>query len=196
MKKLQYWLNRVPNSAIYIVGAIPVLWLFWQALSNNLGPDPIDVLEDKYGLWALWLLIATLTISPLKRLGLNITKWRRPLGLLTFFYAMAHVLVWVVFDRGLDFNAIIGEIVKRPFITIGMLAFILMIPLAITSNNRAMRRLGPKKWRKLHRLTYVIAILVPLHFILVIKGVPIEGVIYLLAIIGLLLMRVKFQKHI
>ncbi len=191
MNKLQFWLNRIPNGLIYLLGAIPPLWLFYKGLQNQLGPDPIDVLEEKYGLWALWLLLATLSITPVKRIGLNITKWRRPLGLLCFFYAMAHLLVWLVLDQGLVLSRIWTELVKRPFITIGMISFLLMIPLALTSNNRALRRLGPIKWRRLHRLTYFIALLVPIHFILVIKGIPIEGVLYLGFAVFLIAIRFK-----
>ena len=189
MKSINYYLSRIPNWSIYLLGAAPVFWQFWLAINNRLGADPIDRLIDTYGIWALQLLVATLAITPLRALGIQATKLRRPLGVLTFFYALAHLLVWIVFDQGLALERIITEIIKRPFITLGMISFLIMIPLALTSNNRSLRKLGPKTWGKLHRLTYPLAVLVSLHFILVVKGWPLEPFIYAAIIFGLLAYR-------
>ncbi|MES0826857.1 protein-methionine-sulfoxide reductase heme-binding subunit MsrQ [Ruegeria sp. SCP11] len=192
MDRLNLVFRRIPIWAVYALGAFPAPWLFFQGLTGGLGVDPIEALEHRYGELALQLLIAVLAISPLRRfLGLNLLKFRRALGVLTFTYVSLHLLVWLVLDVQVP-SQIWADIVKRPYITVGMAAFVLLLPLAITSNNLSVRKLGPR-WRSLQRLVFPAAILGGLHYVMLAKGFQIEPLIYLSVIVGLLLLRVPFS---
>lgn len=183
-------LRRVPAGSLYILGALPAVWLFYAGLTGGLGVEPIKALEQELGKIALQLLVAGLCITPLRRLaGLNLLKFRRALGVTAFVYVLLHVLVWLVLDVQIPAQ-IWGDILKRPYVTIGMLAFVLMLPLAATSNDWALRRLGAA-WRKLHKLTYVVAVFGAVHFMWLVKGFQIEPVLYLLAILALLVLRIR-----
>ncbi|WP_300032464.1 protein-methionine-sulfoxide reductase heme-binding subunit MsrQ [uncultured Roseobacter sp.] len=180
--------RRVPAWVLYILMVLPVPWLLWLAQTGGLGREPIQALEHELGEIALQLLIAGLAITPLRRhLGINLIKFRRALGLIAFFYVSLHLLVWLVLDVGI-LSQIWTDIVKRPYITIGMLSFLLMIPLAVTSNNLSVRRLGPG-WRRLHRLAYATALLGGLHYVMLTKVWEVEPMLYMAAILGLLLTR-------
>lgn len=180
-------LPQVPKIAVYIVGFIPAFWLFYAGITDQLGADPMRYLEQGLGLWALRFLIATLTVTPLRQLfNVNLLRYRRALGLLTFYYAVLHLLTYLVLDQGLDGAAIVADIVKRPYITIGMATFVVLVPLAVTSNNAAIRRMGGQAWAKLHRLVYLAAIGAALHFVLVVKSWPPEPLVYA-AIVAMLL---------
>lgn len=177
--------------AIYIVGMVPAIWYFWLGLNDALGADPQKTLERTLGLWALRFLIAALAISPLRRIGgPNLIRWRRAIGLLAFYYACLHLSVYMLLDQGLDWSAIWADIVKRPFITVGMLAFTLLVPLAVTSNNTMIRRLGGAAWNRLHRLVYIAAAAAVLHFVMLVKSWTPELALYVALIAGLLLFRV------
>ena len=178
--------KRLPTWPVYMLGVLPFAWLFAQALGNNLGADPAKTLERELGLIALQLLVAGLCITPLRWVGVNLIKFRRALGLLAFFYVAVHLLTWMVLDLGLRWGQIIAELYKRPYIIIGMTAFVLMIPLAITSAQWAIRRLGPLRWRRLHMLTYVVGLLGALHFVMLQKTWAAEALIYLGLILALL----------
>lgn len=178
--------RRIPNSALYLVGALPFLWLVWLIVSGGIGPDPVKFIERHAGLWGLQFLVATLAITPLRRIGLNLVRMRRALGLLSFFYILLHFLTWIVLDMGLEVGQIVEALWKRPYILIGFAAFVAMIPLALTSNNLAIRRLGPKAWSRLHRLTYVIAVGGVVHYLLLVKVVTLQPVIYAAVVLGLL----------
>ena len=183
-------LRRVPKGALYILGALPAVWLFYAGITGGLGVEPIKALEHELGKIALQLLVAGLCITPLRRFaGLNLLKFRRAIGVLAFVYVLLHLLVWLVLDVQIPAQ-IWADILKRPYVTIGMLGFVLLIPLAATSNDWAVRRLGPA-WRKLHKLTYVVAILGAVHFVWLVKGFQIEPVLYLLAIMALLALRIR-----
>ncbi|WP_068119179.1 protein-methionine-sulfoxide reductase heme-binding subunit MsrQ [Tropicimonas marinistellae] len=188
-------LRHVPAWPLYILGAVPVAWLFWQGVTGGLGVDPVKAIEHQLGLWGLWLLIAGLAVTPLGRFtGVRLIKFRRAIGLLAFFYILVHLLVWLILD--VQIPALIWQdIVKRPYITIGMVAFVLMLPLALTSNNWSVRRLGALRWRKLHRLTYVVVPLGAIHYVMLVKGWQMEPIYYLAAILGLLALR-KVPKSI
>ncbi|WP_323784505.1 protein-methionine-sulfoxide reductase heme-binding subunit MsrQ [Thalassovita sp.] len=193
------WLNRtarkLPTWVLYVLGLLPIPYLFWQGWSGALGVDPVKALEHMYGEWALKLLIAGLAITPLRRYaGVNLVKFRRALGLLAFTYVVAHLLIWALLDVQ-TLTRVWADIVKRPYITIGMAAFVLMLPLALTSTNRAIRRLG-QTWRKLHRLTYAVAVLGAVHFIMVVKGFPVEPLVYLAVVAVLLALRVKLRSRV
>jgi sulfoxide reductase heme-binding subunit YedZ len=173
--------------SIYIVGLMPAVWTFYLGLMDQLGADPQNVLERTLGLWALRFLILTLAITPLRRLGgPNWIRYRRTLGLLAFYYALMHLTVYLVLDQGLDFAAIWADIVKRPYITVGMLAFAILVPLAVTSNNASIRRLGGSAWARLHKLVYGAIAAAALHFIMLAKVWAVEPLIYA-AIVAVLL---------
>lgn len=189
MQTLNQILRRIPVWLVYLLGALPAPWLFYQGLTGGLGVDPIEALEHRYGELALQLLIVVLAISPLRRFfGLNLLKFRRALGVLTFAYVSLHLLVWLVLDVQLP-SQIWADILKRPYITVGMAAFILMIPLAVTSNNLSLRKLGPR-WRILQRLVFPAAILGGLHYVMLAKGFQIEPLVYLSLIVSLILLRI------
>ena len=185
--------RRVPTWVVYIVGLLPIPWLLFQAQTGGLGAEPIKALEKELGLLALQLLIAGLAITPARRyLRLNLIRFRRALGLLAFIYVSLHLLVWLVLDVGI-LSQIWADILKRPYITIGMAGFACLVPLAATSNNFSIRKLGAT-WRKLHRLTYLAAILAGVHFIWLVKGFQIEPLLYMAAILALLLLRLPKRR--
>ena len=182
--------RRLPTWPVYVLTFAVIGWYFIRALNGHYLPDPVRVLEHEYGRLSLQLLIATLAVTPLLRFTrLNLLRFRRALGLASFFFALAHLLVWVVLDMQM-WRLIVEEIVKRPYITLGMAAFVLMIPLTATSNNASIRLLKAR-WRALHRLVYPLALLAAVHFVLIRKGFQIEPLIYLGLIGGLLLLRLK-----
>src|SRR5690606_15562357 len=148
--------NRLPVWPIYVAGFIPAVWSFHLGATGGLGADPVKEFEHLLGLWTLRFLILTLLITPIRDItGASLLKYRRALGLLAFYYGAMHFSAYMILDQALNMTMIIKDIVKRPFITIGMAALILMVPLAVTSNNLSIRKLGPK-WNRLHRLIYVI----------------------------------------
>jgi methionine sulfoxide reductase heme-binding subunit len=173
--------------SIYIVGLMPAVSTFYLGLTDQLGADPQNVLERTLGLWALRFLILTLAITPLRRLGgPNWVRYRRTLGLLAFYYAVMHLSVYLLLDKDLDLAAIWADIAKRPYITVGMLAFTILVPLAVTSNSTSIRRLGGAAWARLHKLVYVAIAAAALHFIMLVKVWAVEPLVYA-AIVAMLL---------
>lgn len=186
------WINqllrKVPTWLVYIVGLIPVPLFLYLAQTGGLGREPIKALEHELGELGLKLIIVGLAITPLRKaIGLNLIKFRRAIGVLAFTYVALHLLVWLVLDVGI-LSQIWADILKRPYITIGMVGFVVMIPLAVTSNNWSVKRLGVK-WRRLHQLTYVVAVLSGVHFIMIVKGIQLEPLIYMVIILALLAYR-------
>lgn len=182
--------------AIYIAGMVPAVWYFYLGVIDQLGADPQKTLERLLGLWALRYLILCLAITPVRRLGgPNLVRYRRAIGLLAFYYAALHLTVYTVLDQGLDLSAIWADVVKRPYITVGMLAFVILVPLAVTSNSAMIRRLGGSVWQKLHRWVYVAAPAAAIHFVMVVKAWPPEPLIYAGIITVLLLFRLAFHVH-
>ena len=180
--------RKLPAWALYVVMPLPALWFLYLGLTGGLGAEPIKALEHELGEVALQILIAGLAITPLRRhLGINLLKFRRAIGLMAFLYVFLHLLVWLVLDVQI-LGQIWADIVKRPYITVGMAAFVLMLPLALTSNNWSVRRLGPR-WRKLHKLTYAVVLLGAVHFVMLVKGIQLEPLIYLALILLLLALR-------
>jgi sulfoxide reductase heme-binding subunit YedZ len=185
---LNTYLRKIPVWALYVIGAAYPGWLLYQGLTGGLGVDPVKVMEHALGERALQLLILGLAVTPLRqRAGLNLMKFRRAIGVVAFFYVFAHLSVWLVLDVQI-LSQIWADILKRPYITIGMAGFLLMIPLAVTSNNWSVRKLGPR-WRKLHKLTYAACLLGGLHFVWLAKGFQLEPLIYMGIVIGLLATR-------
>jgi sulfoxide reductase heme-binding subunit YedZ len=181
-------IRRVPIWLVYLLGILPAPALFYLGATGGLGVEPIKELEHAYGELALQILIACLCISPLRRfLGVNLLKFRRVIGLLSFLYVCLHLAVWLLLDVQI-WSQIWADIIKRPYITIGMGAFLLLLPLAVTSNNLSVRRLGVR-WRKLHRLVYPAVLLAGIHFLMLRKGFQIEPMVYLGLILLLLAVR-------
>ena len=169
---------------------MPPLWLLYQGITGGLGVDPVKVMEHQLGIWALQLLLAGLCITPLMRFArFNLLKFRRAVGVLAFLYIAFHLVVWLVLDIQLRWGEIWADIVKRPYITVGMAAFVLAIPLVATSWNGAVRRLGAATWSRLHQLTYVIVLLGAVHFVMQEKVWTIESLVYLGIAIGLVGLR-------
>ena len=151
--------------AIFVLSLIPFVRLFVVGFQDRLGANPIEFVTHSTGFWALTFICITLSVTPLRRLTgwQHLVRLRRMLGLFAFFYASAHLLTYVWFDQWFSLEEIAKDIWKRPFITVGFAAFVLLVPLAITSTNRMIRRLG-RRWSQLHRLVYLIAMLGVVHF--------------------------------
>lgn len=185
-------LRRIPKWPLYVISLIPVIALFYAGAVGQLGVDPIKEIEHRLGELSLQVFIASLCITPLCRIArLNLVKFRRPLGLITFFYVALHLLVWVVLDMSLLWGQMWADILKRPYITIGMMSFLLLIPLAITSNDISIKKLGAAGWQKLHMLVYPAILLGAVHNVMVQKVWEAEALIYLGLILFLLSLRVR-----
>jgi len=183
----------VIRGAIYVVGSVPAIWTFYLGLTDQLGADPMRTLERSLGLWALRFILIGLAITPLRRLGgPNLVRYRRAVGLLAFSYAAIHLAVYVGLDQGFDLAAIWADIVKRPYITIGMFAFAILVPLAATSSNAMIKRLGSQAWQRLHRLVYLAAAAAAVHFVMVVKAWPLEPLVYSITAC-LLIVRLVFR---
>lgn len=190
-KSISNVIQRVPTWAVYPVGFIPAATYFYLGVEDRLGPDPLKVLEKALGIWALRFLIVTLTITPLRQvLGVNLLRYRRAFGLLAFYYAGLHLLTYMILDQGLDWVAVWADILKRPYITIGMASFLILVPLAVTSNNASIRRLGGRAWARLHKLVYLAAAGAALHFVLLVKSWPLEPLVYIAIVATLLAYRI------
>ena len=182
MKKLS-WLKPL----VFVLCLVPLAVLIARGVIDDLGANPIEEITHETGQWTLRFLLITLALTPMKLLfswGAPI-KFRRMLGLFTFFYAMLHFSTWLVLDWFFDLEEIIKDIIKRPYITVGFTALVLMTPLAITSTDKMLKRLG-RNWKKLHRLVYVVAALGVVHFLWLVKADILEPSIYG-AILALLL---------
>jgi sulfoxide reductase heme-binding subunit YedZ len=184
------WMTRVIKPALFVLCLVPVGLLAWDAFTHHLGANPVEKLNHRTGIWTLRMLLITLSITPLRRLmGWNVLiRLRRMFGLYTFFYACLHFSTWLVFDHFFDVQEIVKDIVKRPYITVGFSAFVMLIPLAVTSTNNWVRRLG-SRWAKLHQLVYVIATLGVLHYLWLVKADVRDPVIYGLMLAVLLAYR-------
>jgi sulfoxide reductase heme-binding subunit YedZ len=174
---------------IYGLGMIPAAWYFWLGATGSLSANPVQAFEHLLGEWTLRFLIATLLVTPLRDLTrVNLFRFRRALGLMTFYYALMHVLTYAILDRALVLHEIIADIIKRPYIMVGMAAFVGLIALAVTSNNWSIRKMG-RNWGRLHLLIYPVAILGVTHFIMAVKSWPPRPLVYIAIIAVLLLYR-------
>ena len=181
--------RRLPTWVVYLSGTVPFGLLVYDALTGGLGADPVKTLELDLGIWGLRFLIASLAITPLAQIGLRLIKFRRALGLLGFFYIATHFLTWMALDLALRWSLIGAELVKRPFIIVGFGAFLLLLPLALTSWNGAIRRMGAAAWKKLHRLAYAAILAGGVHFVMIGKVYTVESLVHLAIILGLLALR-------
>jgi sulfoxide reductase heme-binding subunit YedZ len=157
---------------IFINSLVPLALLVWDAFNQKLGANPVEFSLRTTGVLALVFLLITLAITPLRKWTRRneLIKFRRMLGLYSFFYAFLHLAIYFGFDRSLSLTGTLGDILQRPFIAVGMTAFFLLIPLAITSTNKMIKRLGGKRWQQLHRLTYICAILGVIHYYWIVKS--------------------------
>ncbi|MET3599107.1 protein-methionine-sulfoxide reductase heme-binding subunit MsrQ [Martelella mangrovi] len=189
-RKGQSLKRSAPVWALYAVGLLPAIWYFWLGATNRLGVDSVKTFEHLLGIWALRFILLTLCVTPLKDLaGINLLRFRRALGLLGFYYVSFHFLVYLVLDQQMNLAVVVQDVIKRPFITFGMLALILLVPLALTSSNYAIRKLK-QNWIRLHKLVYVIAALGTLHFAMSRKVIGPEIMFYIAAVVLLLGYRV------
>jgi sulfoxide reductase heme-binding subunit YedZ len=181
--------------ALFLLCLVPLFELVWQGIYGSLGTNPVETITHGTGDWTLRFLLITLTITPLRRLTGNswLLKLRRMFGLFAFFYASLHFMTYIWFDQYFDWAEIARDIPKRPFITVGFAAFVLLLPLAFTSTNAMMRRLK-KNWQRLHKLVYVIAVLGVLHFLWLVKADVLEPAIYGAVLIVLLGYRAFHQR--
>lgn len=174
---------------LYAVGFVPALWYFYLGATGQIPGNAVKVFEHLLGVWALRFLLATLAITPLRDLGgVNLIRYRRALGLLAFWYVLMHFSTYMILDQALNVGAILTDIAKRPFITIGMASFALLIPLAVTSNSWSIRKLGAR-WTTLHRLSYVIILGGALHYVMSVRVVTAEPFLYMTLAVLLVLYR-------
>ncbi len=162
-------LRHVPVSAVWLAGLIPLALLVLDTLGGHLGVDPVRDIEHRLGRTAIYFLIATLTVTPLLRLTrVNLMRFRQALGLICFTYLVCHLAAWIAFDMGFLWAQIVRDVVKRPYLIFGMVAFVMLLALAVTSNRWSIRRMGAR-WRQLHRLIYPAAILAAVHWLWALK---------------------------
>jgi sulfoxide reductase heme-binding subunit YedZ len=187
---------KLAKPLLFVAALIPSALLVWAGVQGTLGVNPAETLQLETGVWALRFLLITLAITPLRRLtGWNrAIQYRRMLGLFAFFYACLHFLTYLVLDRFFDLPGIVADVVKRPFITAGMVALILMVPLAVTSTRGWIRRLG-RRWQVLHRLIYISATAGVVHYAWKVKVIAGAPVYYGVALAVLLAFRVWWQMQ-
>lgn len=180
--------RRAGKPLVFLICLVPLGMIAYDAATDGLGANPIEALELRTGRWALRLLAVTLAVTPLRRItGWNeLIRYRRMLGLFAFFYATLHVSTYIGLDMFFDLDDIVEDVIEHPYVTIGLLTWLLLLPLAITSTKGWIRRLGGKRWNRLHRLIYVAAAGGTLHFYMAVKQ-DTSDPIFFAAILALLL---------
>lgn len=192
--QLTAWLIR---PAVFIAALVPMVLLLWDTLTGNLSANPIEDITHRTGLWGLTLLLATLAVTPLVR----ITRWsqliklRRMLGLFAFFYLALHFAVYVGLDQLLSVGDIVEDVAKRPYVTVGFTGFVLLVPLAVTSTKKMVKRLGGRRWVRLHRLVYLSAACGVLHFLWLVKIDRRVPIIYASVLVLLLILRLGGRRR-
>ena len=181
---------------IFFLCLLPIFIIIYQIVFNQLGPEPVKQITHVTGEWTLRFIIITLAITPLQKFTkLNFwIRYRRMFGLFVFFYASTHLMIYVGLDYRFDLSSIGDDIIKKKYIFVGFLAWFLLLPLALTSSNRMIRFLKDR-WKKLHKLIYLIALLGIIHFLWLVKVITVEPLIYLLIIISLLILRIKLKNN-
>jgi len=184
------------KAGLFALCLVPLARLVYGAFARSLGANPIETITRSTGWWTLFLLLATLSVTPVRRwMTANwLLKLRRMLGLFAFFYASVHLMTFVWFDHWFDVAEILKDVVKRPFVTVGFAAYLLLLPLALTSTNSMVRRLG-RNWQRLHRLVYVIAVLGVVHFWWLVKRDVTEPLAFALALAALLGIRLAWKAR-
>lgn len=188
---------RIAKTILFIAALTPLARLMWLGVTDGLGANPIEFITHATGTWTLIGVLTTLSVTPLRKLsGWNwLIRLRRILGLFAFFYACLHFITYIWLDQFFDLQAVVEDVIKRPFITVGFLAFILLIPLAATSTHAMMKRLGGKNWNRLHRLVYLIGMLGVVHYWWLVKKDVTEPLIYALVLAALLAIRFTFKMR-
>ncbi len=184
--------RRLGKPAVFLAALLPALLLVTDTLRDRLGANPIEAITHRTGWWALSLLLVTLAVTPLRRItGWNgVARYRRMLGLFAFTYATLHFLTYLVLDQFFAWSFIVEDVLERPYITVGFTSFVLLIPLAVTSTRGWIRRLGAR-WQRLHRLAYVAAAGGVLHFLWLVKADTREPVLFGIALVTLLVLRLR-----
>ena len=188
-------MRRYSKTLVFVLSLWPIYIISYQIIFNQLGPEPVDRIINHFGEWTLIFILLTLSMTPLKKITKSVEwiKFRRMLGLFTFFYASIHMLSYVGLDYRFDFEPLINDVFKKKFIFIGFSAWLLLIPLAITSSER-MVRLLKQNWKKIHRLIYIIGIFGVLHYIWLSKTIFFKPLIFLIILVILLLFRIKITR--
>ena len=188
-------MRRYSKTLVFFLSLWPIYVISYQIIFNQLGPEPVDRIINHFGEWTLIFILLTLSMTPLKKITKSAEwiKFRRMLGLFTFFYASIHMLSYVGLDYRFDFEPLINDVLKKKFIFIGFSAWLLLIPLAVTSSKR-MVRLLKQNWKKIHRLIYIIGIFGVLHYIWLSKTIFFKPLIFLIILIILLLFRIKITR--
>jgi sulfoxide reductase heme-binding subunit YedZ len=170
----------IVKPTLFFIALVPLVFLIYRGLNDDLGANPIETINRYTGDWVLRFLLITLAVTPLRRLtGWNgLLRYRRMLGLFAFFYACVHFLSWAWLDQYFVLADIVADVAKRPYITVGFTSFLMLIPLALTSTNAMIRRLGAKRWQQLHRLVYLIGIGGVVHFLWLVKSDIREPLVY------------------
>ncbi|RJE82102.1 protein-methionine-sulfoxide reductase heme-binding subunit MsrQ [Paracoccus onubensis] len=188
-------LRRLPVWAVWLAGLLPLALLIFDTFAGNLGIDPVRDIEWRLGKTAFYFLIGGLAVTPLLRItGISLMKFRRAIGLLCFTYAVLHVSSWISMEMGFLWSQMAKDVVKRPYLIFGMLSLLILIPLAVTSNNLSIRRMGGQSWRNLHKLVYLAGPLVALHWIWALKVFPVTPGFWLLVILLLLGARLAIRR--
>ena len=188
-------MSRYSKTVVFFLSLWPIYVISYQIIFNQLGPEPVDRIINHFGEWTLIFILLTLSMTPLKKITKSVEwiKFRRMLGLFTFFYASIHMLSYVGLDYRFDFKPLINDVLKKKFVFIGFSAWLLLIPLAITSSER-MVRLLKQNWKKIHRLIYIIGIFGVLHYIWLSKTIFFKPLIFLIILVILLLFRIKITR--
>ncbi len=188
-------MSRYSKTLVFFLSLWPIYVISYQIIFNQLGPEPVDRIINHFGEWTLIFILLTLSMTPLKKITKSAEwiKFRRMLGLFTFFYASIHMLSYVGLDYRFDFEPLINDVLKKKFIFIGFSAWLLLIPLAVTSSER-MVRLLKQNWKKIHRLIYLIGIFGVLHYIWLSKTIFFKPLIFLIILVILLLFRIKITR--
>jgi len=166
------WEIRLLKFAVFVLSLLPLALLLWKAAVGELSANPIKDVTEETGIWTLRFLVATLSITPLRKITgwQRFARFRRMVGLFAFFYGFLHFTTYIYLDQFFAFEEIIRDVAKRPFITVGFTAFVLMIPLAITSPNRIVKWMGGRRWQQLHRLVYIVALGGVFHYLWLVKA--------------------------
>lgn len=180
---------RFAKLVLLVNGLVPLTLLLWDVYRKQVGANPLEFVTRTTGMLTLVFLLISLAVTPLRRItGLNwLVRFRRMLGLFAFFYGSLHLMTYVAFDRFFHLTTIPGDVVKRPFIAIGMTAFFLMLPLAITSTDKMVKRLGGKRWARLHKMVYLAGVLGVLHYYMLVKSdvrLPLTFAFVLMLLLG------------
>lgn len=181
-------LHAILKPLIFLLCLVPVAALVWRGLAGELGANPVETITHETGTWALRLLLITLAVSPLKLITGRgaVLRYRRLLGLFAFFYALLHFTTYLWLDQHFAWGEVAADIVKRPYITVGFAALVLLVPLAATSTKAMVKRLGARRWLLLHKLVYLAALLACLHYLWLVKA-DIRGPVLYLAIFVILM---------